>query len=146
MSWLDHLPAHERERIREKYKMSAAAYEKLREKVKGPEDLAQEMIWNERMAQLKFGMDSEPALKQALKKQIERDIAEQGVEAVLENFDLSSDMKTAIEHGKFTIAVDSPMNHTNDQLVVCPEGNVAEKIPVNLSLTQTYVTQLRASI
>ena len=142
-SWLDMLPSNERQKIREKYKMSAAAYEKLREKVKGPEDLEREMNYNEMMAQLRFDLETEPGLKDALKKQLEKDVEQGGIEAVLQNPDIPSKLKQQLEQGKFEVTVASPSEHEPDQLVIAPEGNVAEHIPVNKSLSDSYLSQLQ---
>ncbi len=143
-SWLDILPSSERQKIREKYRLSAAAYEKLREKVKGPEDLREEMIRNEIMARLRFGLETEPALKDALKKQIEKDITEKGIEAVLSSPGLPDILRQLLESGRFDVTVASPSEHEPDQLVVVPEGNVQEKLPVHMSLTNAYLSQLQA--
>lgn len=142
-SWLDMLPSNERQKIREKYKMSPSAYEKLRQKVKGPEDLQEEMQWNEAMAQLRFDLETEPHMKDALKKQIEKDIAEQGIDAVLQNPDVPQELRDQIANGKFEVTVDSVSEDVSDQLTIHPEGNVSEKIPVSQSLTETYVSQLQ---
>lgn len=142
-SWLDILPSAERQKLREKYKMSAAAYEKLREKVKGPEDLEREMQRNEAMAQLRFGMETEPHIKDALQKQIERDISEQGIEAVLQNPDVPQETRDALLQGNFEVSIDSVSDDVPDQIVVHPEGNVSEAIPLSRSLTDTYLSQLQ---
>jgi len=136
------MPSSERQKVREKYKLSAAAYEKLREKVKGPEDLERESQWNEAMAQLRFGLETEPEMKKALKAQIEKDIAQQGIEAVLANPDIPKEMKQQLESGSFEVDVDSPTEDVSDQLVVKPEGNIGESIPVSKTLTESYLSQL----
>ena len=143
-SWLDILPSSERQKIREKYKLSEAAYEKLREKVKGPEDLREEMLRNEIMAQLKFGLETEPAMKDALKKQIEKDLAERGIEAVLDATTLPDTLRQRLERGQFDVTVASPSETAHDALVVVPEGNVREKLPVQRSLTDAYLAQLHS--
>lgn len=142
-SWLDMLPSNERQKIREKYKMSPAAYEKLRQNVKGPEQLKEEMQWNEQMAQLRFALETEPHIKEALQKQIEKDIAEQGIEAVVQNPDIPQELREKITSGKFEVTVDSVSEDVPDQLTIHPEGNVSEKIPISHFLTETYVSQLQ---
>lgn len=136
------LPSSERQKVREKYKMSAAAYEKLRQKVKGPEQLKEEMQWNDIMAQLRFTMETEPRVKEALKKQIEKDIKEQGLEAVLQSPDLPAEIKKQLEQGRFEVTIDSPSEDAPDQIVVNPEGNISEKLPITLSMTESYLSQL----
>ncbi|MBT4119829.1 MAG: hypothetical protein HOG89_02170 [Candidatus Peribacter sp.] len=141
-SWLDKLPGTAKQKQNAKYKMSARAYEKLRQKVVGPEKAKQEMQRNEAMAQIKFGLETEPEFQEAFKQQIEKDIAQQGIEAVLSNPDISNEMKQQIESGSFDIDVTSPSEDVPDQLVIKPEGNVGEKIPLSKSLTESYLSQL----
>lgn len=144
-SWLDMLPSSERQKVREKYKMSAAAYEQWREKVRerGPEYIEKEQMWNEAMAQLKFGMETEPHMKEALKQQIEKDITEQGLEAVLKNPDLPAELKQQLEAGQFDIIIDAPTEDEPDQLVLVPEGNVSEKCGLTTSLSESYLSQMQ---
>lgn len=143
-SWLDHIPQHERERIRKRMR-SPEAYAALRENVKGPEDLEREMKKNEMMAELRFGIESEPALKDALKKQVEKDLREQGAEAVLEHRP-SVETNALLESGKFQISVEAhPKTHI-DQLIVVPEGNVQEKLPIKPSLSDRYVAQFAKGV
>ena len=135
-SWLDKLPGSAKQKKRAKYKMSAHAYEKLRQKVVGPEKARQEMEWNEAMAQLQFGLETEPQMKEAFKEQIEKDIAEQGIEAVLELSEIPADLKAQIESGGFDVSI------INDQIVLNPEGNIGEKIPMRKAVTESYLSQL----
>lgn len=145
-SWLDMLPASERQKVHETYKMSAAAYEQWREKVRerGPEYIEKEQEWNEMMAQLKFALDSEPLLKEALKSQIEKDLSQQGIEAVLNDPDVSQDILMSLEQGQFDITVDAPTETEHEALVLVPEGRVSEKLPITFQLTEVYVSQLAA--
>ena len=139
-SWLNHLPSHEREKIRKRLR-SPEEYERLREKVKGPEDLEKEMRKSEQLAELNFAMESEPKVKEALKKQVEKDMKEQGIESILESH-MSPEAKNAIEQGKFILQVSSHPQTHQDALVAIPEGNVQEKIPVKPQLSDKYVAQL----
>jgi len=141
-AWLDKLPGTAKQKERMKYKMSARAYEKLRQKVVGPEKAKEEMKWNEAMAQLKFGLETEPEFKEALKHQIEKDIAQQGIEAVLELSDIPADLKKQLESGAFDINVVSVAEDVPDQIVLTPEGNIGEKIPMKKALMESYVSQL----
>ena len=122
--------------------MSPSEYEKMRERVKGPEDLKDELMWNEAMAQLKFTLETERKIKDALKKQIESDMKEGGIEAVLQNPDIPKEIRDQLENGKFDVTVDAPKEDAHDQLVLVPEGNVGEKIPIRFSMSETYVSQL----
>lgn len=141
-SWLDKLPSNEKQKIKDRFRMSASAYEKMRESVKGPEDLKDELQWNEMMAQLKFTLETEKKIKDALKQQIESDMKESGIEAVLQNSDIPQEIRQQLESGKFDVTVGAPKEDEHDQLILVPEGNVDEKIPVRFSMSETYVSQL----
>lgn len=138
-NFMDHLPSSVREGIRKRMR-SPEAYEKLREKVKGPEDLEQEMARSEKLAELNFAMESEPKTHEAVKKQIEKDLAEQGSEALFETAP-DEDAQTSLEQGKFIVQVSSHPSTHEDALVVIPEGNVQEKLPIKMQLTDRYVGQ-----
>ena len=141
--YLDHLPSRERERIRKKMR-SPEAYEALREKVKGPEDLEREMGRNEQMAELRFTLETEPEAHEMLKNAIETDIREKGAEAVLETIPSDPDAQKALREGRFMLHVSShPVTHL-DQLMVMPEGAVQESLPVKPSFTETYAVHLAA--
>ncbi len=142
-SYLDHLPSRDRERIRKKMR-SPEAYEALREKVKGPEDLEREMGRNEKMAELRFTLETEPEAHEMLKNSIETDIREKGAEAVLEAIPSDPDAQKALKEGRFMLHVSPhPVTHV-DQLMVMPEGAVRESLPVKPSFTETYAGHLAA--
>lgn len=142
-SYLDHIPSAEREKIRKRMR-SPEAYERLREKVKGPEDLEKEMERSEKMAELSFEMESNSELKERVQAMIEKDIAEQGVEKILEATGVDPDMRLMIEQGKFLLQVSAhPVTH-EDTLVIIPEGNIQEKIPVKTGFCERYVSQFIA--
>lgn len=143
-SWLDHIPSHEREKIRKRLR-SPEEYERLREKVKGPEDLAEEMKFNESIAELRFGIESEPDVHDALKNDLEMQINGQGIEKVLERSG-SEKAKKMLEQGKFRVTVSAHPSTHQDQLMVVPEGNVQEKIPVKKMLSDRYAGQFRTLI
>lgn len=141
-AWFEKLPGTAKQKERLKYKMSAKAYEMLRRKVVGPEKAKEAMRWNDAMAQIKFGLETEPEFKEALKQQIEKDMTEQGIEAVLEMSEVPADLKQQLESGDFDVSVVSPSEDVPDQLVLTPEGNVGETIPVSKTLMESYVSQL----
>ncbi len=120
---------------------SPEAYEKLRESVKGPEDLEREMEKNERLAEASLALESQPEKKEALMKTMEKDLREQGMEQVLDHVP-SEEIQQMIQEGKFTVKISSHPETHEDQLVIVPEGNVQEKIPVKTQLSDTYVSQL----
>jgi hypothetical protein len=140
-SYLDHLPSQEREKIRKRLR-SPEAYERLRESVKGPEDLEREMEKSERMAEVHLSIESDPGKKESLKSMIDNDIREQGIEHVLEKTDLTDEMQKQIESGNFTVSIESHPQTQEDAMIIVPEGNVQEKIPVQQSLGETYASQL----
>lgn len=136
MSWLDLLPSSERAKVRKRMR-SPAAYEKLREGVKGPEQLENEMQKNEALAECKFALETEPIVQEKLQQQIEHDIKEAGIEHVLDVTNASAAALQAIESGSFSVAVES--TDTADYMVVCPEGNIAEKLPVQTAYTDKFI-------
>ena len=122
--------------------MSPEAYEALREKVRqhGPEAIKEEMKKNERLAELNFAMESEPKMRETVKRQIEKDLAEQGIEHVLEEAP-SAEAKRSLEQGKFILQVSAHPKTHQDALIVIPEGNVQEKLPLTQQLSDHYVSQ-----
>jgi len=141
-SWLDRIPSVERQRIREKLHLSEAEYARLREDVKGPEDLRREMERNELLAELKLGMELEPKLAEALRAQVQEDIRLSGLPSVLQSPHLSDSLAQALEKGDFTISVAPDSRHV-DQIVLVPEGKVAEAVPVSQKFSEQYLGQLK---
>jgi len=134
MSFAFELPPALSERMKKaKEMMSLAAYEELRKRVKGPEDLERELGHMEKLANLKFDMESEPKFKQKLKEKIKEDIDAEGLEKVLAG-NLEGDFDVSIE--------ENPDTH-EDQLVVCPEGNVSEKIAIKPVFSDKYLAQFK---
>jgi archaellum component FlaD/FlaE len=140
-SFLDHLPSQEREKIRKRLR-SPAEYQRLREKVKGPEDLEREMKKSEQIAEVSFRLETEPETAQRLQDRITKDMKERGVETVLENEDISESARLALEQGRFNVSVEAHPKTHEDTLVVIPEGNVQDRIPVKPLLNEGYVQLL----
>ncbi len=140
-SFLDHLPGGVRERIQKRMR-SPAEYAALREKVRGPEDLEREMEKNDALAELKFALETEPELHDALTASVERDVREQGIEKVMDLDPLSAESQQAIERGAFTLKVSSHPTTHQDALVAVPEGNVHEKMPLKPAVMDRYAAQL----
>lgn len=115
---------------------SPAAYERLREKVKGPEDLAEEMKVNEALAEFKFALETEPAVQEDLRRQLEQEIKAGGIESLLETSEASPAALKAAEVGNFTVAVEA--DSASEQVVIYPEGNVSEKIPLKKSVSDRF--------
>ena len=112
--------------------MSPAAYEELRKRVKGPEDLEKELGQMERLANLKFNMETEPKVKERLKEKIKEDIDAEGMDKVLAG---------NLEEGNFDVSIEENPDTHEDQLVVAPEGNVGEKIAIKPAYSEQYITQ-----
>ena len=122
--------------------MSPEAYEKLRERVKGPEDLEKEMEKSAGLAELRLEMETKPEVGERLRSSIGADMREQGSAEVFDLQLASPDAQKALEQGKFTLSVSShPLTH-EDALVAMPEGNVQEKLPVKPAFSEKYVSQV----
>ncbi len=135
--FLDHLPSAEQEKVRKRLR-SPGAYEKLRQNVKGPEDLEKELAKAERLADASLEMETNPEAKEQVKKGIEKDLRENGIENVLEKAEsISPAVREQLTQGKFTVAI-SP----DDGVSVLPEGNVTDRLPVKPALSDQYVTRL----
>ena len=137
MSWFDRLPSHEKERLRKRLR-SPEEYERLRERVKGPEDLEREMKKNELLAEVKFALETEPQIQEELRKEIEKDLRERGAEQILEVRNLTSQAQDALASGAFAVRIDVNPSSGSEQIVLLPEGNVAEKIPLQKSVSEQY--------
>lgn len=117
---------------------SPEEYERLRERVKGPEDLEREMAQNELLAELKFTLETEPHVQEELRKELEKDLREQGLEQMVEVSGLSPDAKNALEQGKFTVSLQSNAETGHEQVVLQPEGNVSEKVALQQRVSDRY--------
>lgn len=115
---------------------SPAAYEKLRESVKGPEELEREMEQNEAMAELKFALETEPRVQEVLCQEVEKYVQEEGIENITEAT-VSAAAMQAIEAGNFSLAIESS-DQQPDQLVLQVEGNVNEKLPIKPAITNRF--------
>ena len=137
-SFLDNLPNSERQKLLKRMR-SPEAYEKLRESVKGPEDLERELEKMDVMAEMHFALESDPRAQESLKKTVEKAM-EQGIESVLDDPSVSPEAKKSLEAGKFKLTVSTHPKTHYDQVMVVPEGNMQEKIPVNQKLNDQLVT------
>lgn len=141
-SFLDRLAGPEKQRIIKRLR-SPEAYERLREKVKGPEDLEHALDRAEKMAEVHFALESNDAEREGMRLIVERALEDGGIESVVEKAaDLPEASRTAIEAGKFSLAVVPDRETHDDILAVLPEGNVAEAVPVTMSLFESCVSQL----
>lgn len=138
-NFFDHLPSRERERIRKRMR-SPEAYEKLRESVKGPEELEREMEKMDAIAEMHFAFESDPKAQESMKKTVEKAM-EEGIDQVIEDPNISPEAKKSLEAGKFTLTVSAHPKTHQDQVMVVPEGNVQEKIPVTQKMNDQLATQ-----
>lgn len=141
-SFLDRLAGPEKQRIIKRLR-SPEAYERLRNSVKGPEDLERALDRAEKMAELHFALESDPESGERMKDAVVRAVENGGVEAIAENAaDLSEATRAALQEGRFRLAVSPDPETHDDQLVALPEGNVGERVPVSASMTESCVSQL----
>lgn len=138
------LPSYERQRKRKRH-MGAEAYERSREGVHGPEELAKDMEQNGDMAELALALELEPKVQEKLKKDVESSLAVMGVGGVFAGADtLASQTLAALQEGDFTLAIQSD-DSGQSSIVAMPEGNVSEKIPVVSSLSESLLSGFAAS-
>lgn len=149
-SYLDHIPSHEREKIRKRMR-SPEAYEKLRESVKGPEDLEREMEKNADFAEVKLMLETEPGAQEKAKNAVQEYAREQGVDAVLES--VPTGAKEALKNGAFDVTVDHTAHEPRIAITVknapakagteAPMGNVSEKLPLKPALQQQILASFK---
>lgn len=143
MDGFEKVPERMRHRL-ERLRLSPQEYDRLREKVRerGPEFMEKELQHMEKMAELKFALETEPGVREAVRSKIQEDIKEKGVEEVLEVGNLPLKLTDALEKGRFDISIEPHPETKQDQLMVVPEGNVSEKIPVKGAMSEQYVGQV----
>lgn len=137
-SFLDHIPGHERQKLLKRLR-SPEEYERLRERVKGPEDLEKELEKMDHLAELHFALESDPKTQESMKKSVEKAM-EQGIENVLEDASVSPEVEKSLEAGKFKLTVSAHPKTHQDQLMIVPEGNVQEKLPVTQQVSEQVMT------
>lgn len=141
-SFIDHLGGIEKQRIIKRLR-SPEAYERLRENVKGPEDLERALDRAEKMAELHFALESHEREHEKMKAIIERAMREQGIERVVDSvLELSDELRSAVADGRFQLEVSPHAETHEDTLMIVPEGNVQERVPVTMSLADVCVSQL----
>lgn len=122
--------------------MSAAAYERLREKVKGPEDLEQELSKGEALAEIHFALESDPTMHERARTTIEKELL-QDPDGTLEHAEsLSPAAREAIAKGRFTVQVGPHPKEHHDAVLLVPEGNVQETIALKPALSDRFVAGL----
>lgn len=143
-SYLDHLPSQEREKIRKRLR-SPEEYERLREKVKGPEDLEREMEKNAEFAEARLSLETDPSAQEKGKEEISKQLAEQGIESVLES--PNEEAKKALQEGRFRIVMTEKSKEPRlavslqqPQGTEAPSGNVSEVLALTPALQQQLLT------
>lgn len=143
-SFLDSLPSLERQKIRKRMR-SEAEYERLRESVKGPEDLERELGRSERMAEAHFALESQPHLRGVLKRDLEHAM-EQGIDAVKEQgAAVSAELLGALREGNFRMEIGPHPTEHHDTLLAVSEGNVQETLAIHPSLANQWISSLLRS-
>jgi hypothetical protein len=149
--WLDHIPSHEREKIRKRLR-SPEEYERLRERVKGPEDLERELRHNAEFAEVKLTLETEPQAQERAKEAVKAFISEKGMDAAFDH--ASESLRNALARGNFEVTVDNsgepklavrpkqaPKEKKGNQV---PTGKVAEVFHLKPVLMQQIVSSLTA--
>lgn len=149
--YLDHLPSHEREKIRKRLR-SPEEYERMREKVKGPEDLEREMQHNAEFAEVKLALETEPMAQEKARNEIQEFASERGVENA---FETSSDrLQDSLRKGQFDVVLDEksqepklavnvsqgPQNTTSMDVSI---GNVSEIFHLKPALQQQIMASFK---
>lgn len=144
--WLDHIPSHEREKIRKRLR-SPEEYERLRDKVKGPEDLEREMQHNAEFAEARLSLETEKKSQEKARSIVSSFVKEQGIESAFEH--VSDKLKEALKMGHFDVTVDHQAHQPRlavhptqgpKQGTEAPSGNVAEIFPLKMSLQQQVLS------
>lgn len=135
-AFLDRLAGPEKQRVLKRLR-SPEAYERLREKVKGPEDLEWELDRAEKLAELHFALESDEAAHDSMKAIVDRALRERPDDAVED----AAALPASVKEGNYRLAVSA-----DDELAILPEGNVRETIPVTTALLEECLSQLSASL
>ena len=133
--FLDHLAGSERQKIRKRMR-SEAAYEKLRERVKGPEDLERELERSDRMAEVHLALESDPKVQEKVKEEVRANSED------LFEEEPSQEVQKKIAEGKFKLAFSSHPSTHEDVMTVVTEGNVQEKIPLKATMSDKLVNSI----
>ncbi len=121
---------------------SPEAYERLRDNVKGPEDLEKEMRKAEQLAEFHFALEAEPQAQGMVYERMREDIGTHGIDAVLDAEEAPPSVRAAMQQGNFSVAVEPhPATH-EDAVHALPEGNVQERLPVKTSFSDRYIAQV----
>ncbi|MBI3336990.1 hypothetical protein HYZ98_05525 [Candidatus Peregrinibacteria bacterium] len=136
-SWLDRIPSSERMRLRSRPKRSPEAYASEREEKLGEtmEKASEQADFERGLAELSFALETEPRVREALAKQVQEDMKEKGIDELIDDGKLSDAARAALTQGKITVSA------TGDQLMIAPEGNVQEALPIKQKIADQYIGQ-----
>ncbi len=144
--YLDHLPSHEREKIRKRLR-SPEEYERLREKVKGPEDLEREMEKNSEFAEVKLALETEPKMQEKAKEQVRAFAREKGIDTCFDH--PSARLNDALSKGSFDVTIDAKSHEPKLGVRIknapqnsgeAPSGNVSEVFSLRPMLQQQIIS------
>ena len=137
MSWLDILPSHERQKLREKLR-SPKEYAKSRESIPNLQEIDEQVERAKALAELKLALELEPRLEEELRKNIERDLQEQGSEALLQS---APENISFLQEENFHIDIVEDPNTKQDTIALLPEGNPGEKVPLKPAISDRYAME-----
>ena len=99
------------------------------------------------LAELALALELEPKLQEELKKEIEKDLKGMSLDQIFANPEsISGEAQDSLYSGDFDVSIDTNPDTQEDQLVLTPEGNVNEKLPVKFSLSEKYAGQLGSAL
>lgn len=136
MGFLDLLPGRERAKRRAKLR-SAKEYAKTRESIPNLESLAEDTEHASNVAEIGLALELEPKVQEELKKSVQEVLPSSN-----QWNQLNGVSKEAIHNNQFTVVVEKDSSN-HDAVTITPEGNVAEKLPLNRTLTKTLASTLR---
>ena len=136
-SWLDRIPSRERMRLRSRPRRSPEEYAREREAKLGEtvERASEQAEFERGLAELSFALETEPRVQEALVKQVQEDMKAQRIDALIDDGQLSDAARAALMQGAMTVSV------SGDQVMLVPEGNVQEALPLKKKVADQYVRQ-----
>lgn len=140
-SWLNLLPIPEQKKLRKRLR-SPHEYAESRADVQGPEELQADMEKNHILAELRFQLETERPLQEALKSKIQEDLKLNGMEALIDG---ALDAQV-LEAGDFEVKMISNEETGEDALAVLPHGNPKEALPIKQTFAEQYVAQFSQGV
>jgi hypothetical protein len=125
----------EQEKKRKKLR-SRAEYARSRERIPTIESLTTQSEYAKNVADISLALELEPKVQESLKKAVSEILPTTNAWIAL-----STDQKNTITKKDFTVTVET-LDDGTDAVSVNPEGNVAEKLPLNHQLTKSIADGL----